>query len=173
MNIITLSSKRSIHFVFFFITFLLVIRNTILTDLRVNIKIVNRENHNQDEIEVNNPNTFEKNATDKTSKRKIYYNSILDELDILSGGPASKYLNCTPPLVNFANIIRYRREDEDPKQSSNGNNYHHNEGGIPKIMHFSYKSRCLPQDLARTLYRWHAVLPSYSFFFMMMMLWLD
>jgi len=36
---------------------------------------------------------------------------------------------------------------------------------IPKILHVSMKSRCLPQDLAVYLNRWHAVLPTYSIFF--------
>jgi mannosyltransferase OCH1-like enzyme len=36
---------------------------------------------------------------------------------------------------------------------------------IPKIMHFSMQSRCVPRDLLRTLNRWETQLPEHSIFF--------
>jgi len=36
---------------------------------------------------------------------------------------------------------------------------------IPKIMHFSMQSRCVPRDLLRTLNRWETQLPEHSVFF--------
>lgn len=77
--------------------------------------------------------------------------NVLTDLVELSGGNNVHSLNCPEPLVPIKNIIRETNESLS---------YH-----IPKILHFSFKSRCLPRDLARTLMRWKEVLPNYSIIF--------
>jgi len=76
---------------------------------------------------------------------------ILTELNKLTGGGNFNSLKCPEPLIPMKNIIR---QANDSKPSN-----------IPKILHFSFKSRCLPRDLHRTLMRWEEVLPNYSIFF--------
>lgn len=78
------------------------------------------------------------------------YNNILDELDELTRGYKAKSMDCPAPLVIFHN--RIARDNETSRQ-------------IPKILHFSMKSRCLPQDLNRNMNRWIEQFPSYSVFF--------
>jgi hypothetical protein len=93
----------------------------------------------------------------KRVQSKIRSQNILDELNILSGGLEAKSLECPHPLVPFKNIIV--RNDNSTSAKS------HTAQKIPKTLHFSMKSRCLPRDLARTLDRWHEALPDYSIFF--------
>ncbi|GFH61591.1 hypothetical protein CTEN210_18067 [Chaetoceros tenuissimus] len=84
-------------------------------------------------------------------KQPYEYNKLLDELDEISGGANAKDLTCPPPLVPFQNIIR--RNNFDPKDR------------IPKILHFTMPSRCIPQDIYRTIQKWTNTLPQYSIFF--------
>ncbi|GFH55421.1 hypothetical protein CTEN210_11897 [Chaetoceros tenuissimus] len=76
---------------------------------------------------------------------------ILTELNELSGGSSVSSLGCPAPLVPMKNIIR-----------RNNSTFNSN---IPRIFHISFKSRCLPQDIFRTVERWTDVLPNYSIFF--------
>jgi len=93
-----------------------------------------------------------------TRKKRKTHNDILHELDVLSGGYRSQDdLKCPHPLVPFHNqIIRVNQTSPsvvDPELK------------IPRILHVSMKSRCLPRDLARTMDRWKETLPNYSIFF--------
>lgn len=82
-------------------------------------------------------------------------NDILDELDVLSGGPQAKTLECPEPLIPFQNVIvRHGANDAIDRDMK-----------IPKILHLSMKSRCLPRDLYRTVQAWKESLPTYSIFF--------
>ena len=84
---------------------------------------------------------------------------ILDELDILStGGLETKSLECPHPLVKFQNVIVRNN-------NLNSTSTEQQKLKIPKILHVSMKSRCMPRDLAKTLERWQEVLPNYSIFF--------
>lgn len=84
--------------------------------------------------------------------------SVLEQLDILSGGPQASNLECPPPLIPFQNVI---------KQSTNNATIAAKESDlkIPRILHVSMKSRCVPQDIARILERWKSKLPNYSIIF--------
>jgi len=91
---------------------------------------------------------------------------LWDELDVLSGGRDAKNTECPPPLVRFENIIV--KPDRDLGQNATQPATaiaKTNPDLIPKILHFSMRSRCMPQDLARILDRWREVLPNYSIFF--------
>lgn len=92
---------------------------------------------------------------DSASTRVVSSLDILDEIDILSGGPQAKNLKCPPPLVAFQNVI--------VRSSSTTTN--NNTQLIPNIMHLSFKSRCLPQDLFTILEQWRTKLPNHSIFF--------
>lgn len=79
---------------------------------------------------------------------------ILHELNVLSGGHNAENLECPPPLTPYLNrIVR------NPTNTSTEDRM------IPKIMHFSMKSRCVPRDLLTTLKRWEKQLPEHSIFF--------
>ena len=69
----------------------------------------------------------------------------------------TKALECPHPLIPFQNFIV--RNDNSTSAKS------HTVQKIPKTLHFSMKSRCLPRDLVRTLDRWHEAPPHYSIFF--------
>lgn len=85
---------------------------------------------------------------------------IWDELDILSGGVDAKDLECPHPLEKFQNVIVGRDNNSKSFKSSSG------EGElIPRILHFSMKSRCIARDHARILNMWKDKLPNYSIFF--------
>lgn len=81
---------------------------------------------------------------------------VLNEIDLMTEGAQAKSMTCPPPLVLFENVII-------PQDRSNTTEAQTQL--IPKIFHFSYKSRCLPRDLARHLDRWKESFPSYSIFF--------
>mmetsp|Transcript_25201 Transcript_25201/g.37322 ORF Transcript_25201/g.37322 Transcript_25201/m.37322 type:complete len:449 (-) Transcript_25201:168-1514(-) len=97
------------------------------------------------------------------AKKQQTHDDILHELDVLSGGYQRSQdhdlKKCPHPLVPFHNqIIRVNQTDTvagsvDPDLK------------IPRILHVSMKSRCLPRDLARTMDRWKETLPNYSIFF--------
>ena len=90
------------------------------------------------------------------TRHKNTHNDILHELDVLSGGYRSQdALKCPHPLIPFHNqIVRVNQTSTSVSEIK-----------IPRIMHVSMKSRCLPRDLARTMDRWKATLPNYSIFF--------
>jgi len=77
---------------------------------------------------------------------------VLHELDVLSGGYGNnETLDCPHPLVPFYNrIIREHKGESKPL--------------IPKILHVSMKSRCLPRDYAMHMDRWAKKFPNYSIF---------
>jgi hypothetical protein len=111
---------------------------------------------------------------------------ILHELDILSGGYQytkgtkgkdigidKEGLKCPPPLVPFHN--RIVQNDGDDMHIINNIHYNDNANStnstnkvsfskIPRIMHVTMKSRCLPRDLAATMDRWKEKLPYHSIF---------
>jgi len=87
----------------------------------------------------------------KNNSRFQSFDDILDELDFISGGHKAKDLKCPHPLLPFQNIIVRNN-------STSGS-------VIPRILHVSMKSRCLPQDLVRTLKKWNQQLPNHSIFF--------
>lgn len=80
-------------------------------------------------------------------------NQILEELDALSGGPDALNLVCPYPLVPFQNRIVKSNDTISTERI------------IPKVLHVSMKSRCLPQDLARIMDRWKLRFRNYSIFF--------
>jgi hypothetical protein len=84
---------------------------------------------------------------------------IWDQLDILSGGKDAKEMECPPPLVRFENIIIKPDLGQNTTTPATATDL------IPKIIHFTMRSRCIPQDLVRILDRWKEVLPNYSIFF--------
>ena len=87
------------------------------------------------------------------------FQDILEELNVLSGGTkSSSLLECASPLVPFHNIIA---QNQDESTTGHGEK----ESRIPKILHISMKSRCLPQDIATYIEQWKTVLPDYSIIF--------
>ena len=91
---------------------------------------------------------------------------VLDEIDILSGGPQAKDLECPPPLVAFQNVIvRMPSLNNSTSTSGASTSTEQQQELIPKMMHFSFKSRCLPQDLFANLDKWRKILPDHSIFF--------
>ena len=87
-------------------------------------------------------------------RRGIHVTSIrtlpLTEL----AGSSTRNLDCPPPLVPFYDKVL------DEAKSENGTIRN-----IPRIVHVSMKSRCLPQDLAKSMDLWQEALPNYSIFF--------
>mmetsp|Transcript_14101 Transcript_14101/g.21140 ORF Transcript_14101/g.21140 Transcript_14101/m.21140 type:complete len:447 (-) Transcript_14101:92-1432(-) len=96
---------------------------------------------------------------------------VLDELHQLTGG--DKFIECPSSLMPFYNrIVREETADETTNTNANGTSTRRtgestSNGGrlIPKIIHISMKSRCLPQDLMEYMNRWIQQLPTYSIFF--------
>lgn len=76
---------------------------------------------------------------------------IFDSLSDLTGGLAKNSIDCPKPLVPIHDIVK--NSTTFAKQA------------IPRILHISYKSRCLPQDLFNITKMWSEALPSYSIFF--------
>ena len=91
-------------------------------------------------------------SANKSPKRQ---HDILDELDLLStGGKSSNDLECPPPLTAFHNkIVR----DEE-------RSFMLPEKQIPRIIHMSFKSRCVTRDHAMYLDRWKTQFPDYFIF---------
>jgi hypothetical protein len=116
---------------------------------------------------------------------KGYYDSMDDEhdnvdvwtsLDILTSGTImntvqTKKVKCPAPLVPFDNIIVRPvpiDDNENNATTTNQQEYFSNSrrrSKIPKILHFSMNSRCLPRDHVITLKRWQTVFPNHSIFF--------
>eukprot|EP00979_Chaetoceros_neogracilis_P018521 scaffold10741_cov246-Chaetoceros_neogracile.AAC.1 len=102
----------------------------------------------------NEYNTNTKIQGSKKKKIKSTEFDILHELDVLSGGHGAENLECPSPLVPYQNrIVRTTTNSTAPERM------------IPKIVHFSMQSRCVPRDLLRTLNRWETQLPEHSIFF--------
>ena len=78
------------------------------------------------------------------------HDAILEELDELSDGAHARWMECPAPLRPFENILQKSSDRSLPSQV------------IPKIVHVSYHSRCLPRDIAENLRLWSVALPSYS-----------
>ena len=78
------------------------------------------------------------------------HDAILEELDKLSDGTKARRRPCPAPLRPFENILQKSSDRSLPSQV------------IPKIVHVSYRSRCLPRDIAENLRLWSVALPSYS-----------
>jgi len=77
---------------------------------------------------------------------------IIDELSDLTGGSSIKEIKCEAPLVPFYDRVIRATNTTDTQR-------------IPRILHVSFKSRCLPRDLIAHMERWKTVLPNYSIFF--------
>jgi len=90
-------------------------------------------------------------------------NAILDELQVLtegntnSGGSRPTSTDCPPPLKFYRNrIVR----PTSMTTSMNAKNT-----TIPRILHVSMKSKCLPQDIDMYMKRWEEQLPNHSIIF--------
>lgn len=92
-------------------------------------------------------------APNRFSPKKL---DVWEELDALSAGADAKDLECPHPLVPFQNVVQ---KPKNTNEKPNG------EELIPRILHFSFKSRCLARDHARILSRWMEKLPHHSIFF--------
>jgi hypothetical protein len=110
--------------------------------------------------------TTSSTGTSTTTKRVGHrkppsHNDILNELNMLSGGHRSQEdLKCPHPLIPFHNkMIRTNQTSNSAGTSTN------QEIKIPKILHVSMRSRCLPRDLIRSMDRWKETLPNYSIIF--------
>ena len=92
--------------------------------------------------------------------------AILHELDVLSGGHAAQNLECPPPLIAYQNrIVRPNNGNGTTTKNGDDGDDKEEERQIPKILHISMKSRCMPRDLVRTMKRWETQLPHHSIFF--------
>lgn len=109
-------------------------------------------------------------STSQTNNNKT---KVLVELSELTGqprrtdhhgtmatSPDESDSRCKKPLVYINNRVYW---DE-------GTNYtiHHElrqSSLIPKLLHLTFKNRCVPQDFGRHVQRWKEALPSYSVFF--------
>eukprot|EP00979_Chaetoceros_neogracilis_P005181 scaffold909_cov143-Chaetoceros_neogracile.AAC.1 len=107
--------------------------------------------------ENDNDNDYSTSAKIQGSEKKKSKSTefdILHELDVLSGGHGAENLECPSPLVPYQNRIVRTTTNSTAQERM-----------IPKIMHFSMQSRCVPRDLLRTLNRWEMQLPEHSIFF--------
>lgn len=104
----------------------------------------------------------DKTTTTTTTKAKATTKtmSVLEEIHKLSGGSNEDMdtLNCTKPLVPFQNRLVLPAAGSNDTRSEQ-------QPLIPRILHVSMKSRCLPRDLSRTMERWKTQLPNHSIFF--------
>ena len=103
--------------------------------------------------------------TPHTDKRPLHVD-ILDELHQLTGG--DKSIECPSSLMPFYNrIVREETRSAETTNSNDTSRTERTSNGrlIPKIIHVSMKSRCLPQDLMEYMNRWIQQLPTYSIFF--------
>ncbi len=95
--------------------------------------------------------TAGKNGSD--DGRRSGPRDYIAELTELTDGHITN-ITCPKPLVPVYNHI-----------ASQANLESNNDRNIPKILHFSMKSRCLPPDLLQRIERWKEILPNYSIFF--------
>ena len=101
------------------------------------------------------PNAKDIISPEETNERRgIHVTSIrtLPLTDLASS--STRNLDCPPPLVPFYDKVL------DEAKSENGTIRN-----IPRILHVSMKSRCLPPDLAKSMDLWQEALPNYSIFF--------
>lgn len=102
---------------------------------------------------------------------------LLDWLDHFTndGSPGKRHITkCPSPLIYFKNVIVRSRSTSSSSlpetvttitTTTTKNDTTTTTELIPKILHVSHKSRCLPQDLARRMEMWKHKLPNYSIFF--------
>ena len=97
---------------------------------------------------------------------KVDYN-LLNELTELTQGQST--LSCPEPLVPFYDHII--NHDDGGRKHSSARDYcdHHDDhfkcwGQIPKIIHFTTKSRCIPPDQMEYIDRWKMQFPNASIF---------
>jgi|AntRauTorckE5430_2_1112549.scaffolds.fasta_scaffold03680_1 mannosyltransferase OCH1-like enzyme len=130
--------------------------HTLLEYSREDLTVNEKWNNATSDLNENKHNSTQ-HIQGKEGSRKSYQD-ILKELDVLSGGAKSSNLECVSPLVPFHNILAQNLNETVTK-------YGEKESRIPKILHISMKSRCLPQDIATYIEQWKTVLPNYSIIF--------
>lgn len=84
---------------------------------------------------------------------------ILDQLIDLTGGGSVEKIKCPYPLIPFYNKV-VRNKNVNVTDSSVLNPQQ-----ISRILHVSFKSRCLNKDLVAIMEQWKKTLPNYSIFF--------
>ena len=112
----------------------------------------NSETTTEDSRKEENTVHSETTMEDISNEDATYHGDILDELDRLSRGSnyTEESQNCPSPKRFYHNRIVRSNEKEARF--------------IPKIMHLSFKERCLPQDMYRNFERWEKMFPNYSIF---------
>ena len=81
---------------------------------------------------------------------------ILKELSKLSGGDSISDLECPPPLVPFHDRVVTNPQAIEATGTARK---------IPRIIHVSMRSRCIPRDIDMFMDRWKVQFPDYSIFF--------
>jgi len=81
---------------------------------------------------------------------------ILKELSKLSGGDSIGDLECPPPLVPFHDRVVTNPHATEATGTARK---------IPRIIHVSMQSRCIPRDIDMFMDRWKVQFPDYSIFF--------
>jgi hypothetical protein len=81
---------------------------------------------------------------------------ILKELSKLSGGDSIGDLECPPPLVPFHDRVVTTPHAIEATGTARK---------IPRIIHVSMQSRCIPRDIDMFMDRWKVQFPDYSIFF--------
>lgn len=110
----------------------------------------NEDYHDQHDDETKNQHN------DSNILVKHQVSNHLDELNKLTGGGEIVVgkVECHWPKTYFHNRVIHNESLEVSRTRL-----------IPKILHISMNSRCLPQDLTMIMERWKSKLPTYSIFF--------
>ena len=124
-------------------------------DLNLNTSIHTSSKDGGFDHGLNNIST-KKGNTENVTLTQTQPRDIFAELSELTGG--SSKLECPEPLIPFYDkIVR-----SDNSNAIAGADDHRK---IPKILHLSMKSCCLPPDIIDNINRWKEQLPNYSIFF--------
>lgn len=98
---------------------------------------------------------IDNDTTTSSSLSKLRSVDIIDELSDLTGGSSMKDIKCAAPLIPFYDRVIRTTNITNSSDTQR----------IPRILHVSFKSRCLPRDLITHMERWKTTLPNYSIFF--------
>lgn len=88
------------------------------------------------------------NDTSSSKEESLANLDVLTQLQILTRG--NETLNCPEPLIPYKNKIVPINQTE--------------QRFIPKILHLSMNSKCIPRDIQEYIDRWSEKLPNYSIF---------
>ena len=94
------------------------------------------------------------------AKRSSRYNEILRELHEMSDGDLPSNFTCPEPLILFPNKLVW-----EVNMGEGGDVDIDIDKPIPRILHVSHKSRCLPPDFHANLQAWGRALPQFSIVF--------